>query len=57
VPNDEGWILAATVSFGYPTGTWGVAERRPFDRVSYRNTWGEDVGFTVPTPLWSGTAS
>jgi nitroreductase len=54
VPADEGWILAATVSFGYPTGKWGVAERLPVDRVSYRNTWGGEVGFAVPTPLWVG---
>jgi nitroreductase len=54
VPKDEGWILAATVSFGYPTGTWGVAARQPVDHVSYRNTWGSDVGFTVPEPLWAG---
>ena len=25
VPDDQGWILSGTVSFGYPTGTWGVA--------------------------------
>ncbi len=54
VPNDEGWHLAATVSFGYPTGKWGIAERNPVDQVSYRNTWGQDVGFSVPEPLWPG---
>jgi nitroreductase len=52
VPTDEGWHLAGTVSFGYPTGKWGVAARQPVDRVSYRNTWGHDVGFSVPDPLW-----
>jgi nitroreductase len=52
VPSDEGWHLAGTVSFGYPTGRWGVAAREPVDRVSYRNTWGHDVGFSVPEPLW-----
>src|ERR1700728_2652514 len=40
VPSDEGWILSGTVSFGYPTGTWGVAARRPVHEVSYRNSWG-----------------
>ncbi len=54
VPADEGWILSATVSFGYPTGRWGVAARHPVDQVSYRNTWGHDVGFSVPEPLWPG---
>jgi len=52
VPDGEGWILAATVSFGYPAGTWGVAPRQPVDQVSFRNSWGSDVGFTVPEPLW-----
>ncbi len=54
VPTDEGWHLAGTVSFGYPTGRWGIAARRPVDQVSYRNTWGHDVGFSVPEPLWPG---
>jgi len=54
VPTDQGWNLSGTVSFGYPTGKWGVAERNPVDHVSYRNTWGADVGFTVSEPLWVG---
>ncbi|MGO8860256.1 MAG: nitroreductase family protein [Acidimicrobiales bacterium] len=54
VPSDQGWNLAAMVTFGYPTGKWGVAARRPCDHVAYRNTWGSDVGFTVPEPLWEG---
>jgi nitroreductase len=54
VPSGEGWNLAATVSFGYPTGNWGVAARQPVDGVSYRNTWGHDVEFSVPRPLWPG---
>ena len=52
VPRDEDWIFAACVSMGYPTGRWGVAPRRPAHEVSYRNRWGEDVGFEVPTPLY-----
>jgi nitroreductase len=54
IPADEGWQLACTVSFGYPTGRWGVAPRRPAHDVSYRNRWGEPVGFEVPEPLWKG---
>ncbi len=57
VPTDEHWTMAAMVSFGYPTGTWGVADRRPAHEVSSRNTWGNDVGFTVATPLWPGTTA
>lgn len=52
VPADEGWINACCVSFGYPTGRWGRAERRPPHEVSYRNRWGQPVGFEIPTPLW-----
>ena len=54
VPTDEGWVLSGTVSFGYPTGTWAVAPRIPVHKVSYRNTWGDPVGFEVPEPLWQG---
>jgi nitroreductase len=52
VPRDDGWIMACCVSFGYPTGRWGVAPRRPAHEVSYRNRWGAPVGFEVPEPLW-----
>jgi nitroreductase len=52
VPNDEGWIFSSCVTFGYPTGRWGVAPRRPVDEVSFRNRWGTPVGFDVPEPLW-----
>jgi nitroreductase len=53
VPRDEGWIMACCVSFGYPTGRWAVAPRRPAHEVSYRNQWGADPGFETPEPLWS----
>lgn len=52
VPADENWIMACCVSFGYPTGKWGVAPRRPVHEVSYRNQWGTPVGFDVDQPLW-----
>lgn len=52
VPVDEGWINACCVSFGYPTGRWGVAERLPVDQVTFRNRWGTPPGFDVATPLW-----
>ena len=32
VPDDQGWILSGTVSFGYPTGTWGVGSPSPGPR-------------------------
>ena len=52
VPTKDGWLFSSCVTFGYPTGKWGVAARRPVHEVSYRNTWGEPVGFEVPEPLW-----
>ena len=52
VPKDKGWVMACCVSFGYPTGRWAVAPRRPVDEVSYRNRWGSSVGFGVEQPLW-----
>jgi len=52
VPTGEAWVMAGCVSFGYPTGRWGVAARRPVHEVSFRNRWGEPVGFEVPQPLW-----
>ncbi|NQZ96959.1 MAG: nitroreductase family protein [Myxococcales bacterium] len=54
VPPDEGWIFGACVSMGYPTGRWGVAPRRSATEVSYRNTWGSDVGIRIDGPLWKG---
>lgn len=52
VPADEGWKMACLVSFGYPTGRWGVAPRRPVHEVAYRNTWGTPAGFEISEPLW-----
>lgn len=52
VPPGRGWVMACCVSFGYPTGRWGVAPRRPLQDVAYRNSWGIPVGFEVNEPLW-----
>jgi nitroreductase len=52
VPRDEGWILSGLVTFGYPTGRWGVAPRRPAHEVTYANRWGAPPPFTVERPLW-----
>jgi len=54
VPKDQGWLMSSCVTFGYPTGRWGVAARAPAHEVSYRNQWGSDVGFEIPEPLWPG---
>ena len=55
VPDGKGWSMACCVSFGYPTGKWGLAARRPVHEVAYRNQWGADLGFAVPEPLWPGS--
>jgi nitroreductase len=52
VPEGKGWVMACCVSFGYPTGRWGVAARRPAHEVAYRNQWGNPVGFEIAEPLW-----
>ena len=52
VPKDQGWNFNGCVSFGVPTGKWGVAPRVPVHQVSYRNAWGKPVGFDIPAPLW-----
>jgi nitroreductase len=54
VPGGRGWSMACCVSFGYPTGRWGVAGRRPVQEIAYRNSWGADLGLEVPGPLWPG---
>ncbi len=52
VPKEEGWLFSSCVTFGYPTGRWGVAPRRPVHEVSFRNRWGTPVGFEVNEALW-----
>jgi nitroreductase len=52
VPADAGWHMACCITFGYPTGRWGVAARTPAHEVAHRNQWGEPVGFEIPEPLW-----
>lgn len=52
VPDDKGWRMACCIPMGFPTGRWGVAQRRPVHEVSYRNSWGQPIGFEVPEPLW-----
>jgi nitroreductase len=54
VPVDEAWNMAACVTFGYPTGSWGVAARTPVEQVSFQNRWGHPLEFAVNGPLWSG---
>ncbi|HEB88895.1 MAG TPA: nitroreductase family protein [Deltaproteobacteria bacterium] len=53
VPDEGHWNFAGCVTFGYPTGRWGVAPRRPAHEVSFRNAWDGELGFEIPEPLWT----
>jgi hypothetical protein len=44
--------MAGALSFGYPTGRWGVAACQPAREVTFRNQWGEPAGFVDDGPLW-----
>jgi nitroreductase len=55
VPADEGWIMSACVSFGYPTGRWGVPARQPVHEVVFANRWGQAFEPAIDDPLWPGT--
>ncbi len=52
VPKDAGWNFHGCVTFGYPTGRWGVAPRIPAHKVMHRNRFGSPLG-EIPEPLWS----
>jgi nitroreductase len=52
VPEGSAWHLAACVAFGFPSGRWGVAKRRPVQEVASRNRMGNPIGFRVDAPLW-----
>jgi nitroreductase len=45
--------FVACVTFGYPTGRWGVAQRNPVESVMYENQWGTPVSFPVGGPLFN----
>jgi nitroreductase len=53
VPDEGHWSFNGCVTFGYPTGRWGVAPRRPAHEVSFRNSWDGDLGFEIAKPLWT----
>jgi nitroreductase len=52
VPQGQHWHMSCCVTFGYPTGKWGVAARRPAHEVAFRNSWDGPLGLQVPEPLW-----
>lgn len=54
VPEGEGWVQVACVPMGYPTGRFGVPERKPLASVAGRNSWSGPLGFDASEPLWPG---
>jgi nitroreductase len=52
VPADKGWMMNAAVSAGYPTGRWGLAERKPAHDVAFAEHWDNPLGFTIDEPRW-----
>jgi nitroreductase len=52
VPADEHWHMACCITFGYPTGKWGVPGRVAAHAVANRNRWDNPVGFEINEPLW-----
>ena len=47
---------AAMVPLGWPTGRWGIAERRPLQEMVYLERWGRAPGWAVDGPLWPDPA-
>jgi len=46
------WVPMAMITMGYPTGKWGVAKRQQPHHVSFQDTWGNPVSWSVEEPLW-----
>jgi hypothetical protein len=42
----------AMVTLGYPTGKWATAKRQPAHEVTFQETWGTPVEWTIDSPLW-----
>ena len=52
LPDDCEYRMAAMVPLGWPTGRWGIAERRPLQEMVYLERWGRAPGWAVDRPLW-----
>jgi nitroreductase len=44
--------FVACVTFGYPTGRWGVAQRNAVESVMFEDQWGTPLSFPVGGPLY-----
>ncbi len=52
MPRDDVWNMHALVPIGYPTGKWGVPNRKPAEQAVFTESWGQPVNWQVPKPLW-----
>lgn len=53
VPEDSRFVMAGCLPMGYPTGKWGVAERKPVTHITYAEQWGEHPTWEPPpTPTF-----
>jgi len=53
MPRDDVWNMHGMIPIGYPTGRWGVPNRRPAEEAVFSETWGQPVDWSAPEPLWS----
>lgn len=51
-PTGEEWTPYAMLTFGVPTGRWGVAKRQPAHEVTFMDRWGQAPSWTVDQPRW-----
>jgi nitroreductase len=49
IPAGEKWIQHACLPMGYPTGRWGIPDRKPISKVCFHDSWGSPAGFPIPT--------
>lgn len=58
VPPESDYAMAGCLPMGYPTGRWGVAERKPSRKVAYGERWGEAPSWAASDgPLWTPEAT
>ena len=49
IPEGQPWIQHACIPMGYPSGRWGVPDRKPIAKVVFHDTWGSPAPFEAPT--------
>jgi nitroreductase len=53
LPEDEPlYNMHGMIPLGYPTGNWGVANRKPAHESVFSETWGTPVDWRANEPLW-----